>query len=445
MSLEDYFEALPELAPDEDESVNLRLLRQGFEAFNQATLKLQTYYRGLETKVDELNHELAQKNKELETNLQEKERVKNYLSNILESSAIGIIVTDLDGIITSVNQTGLTLLAESSEALSGQRLNDIFHAQILPWDPTLENLKVYEKVKEQELDFQRKNGSKIQLLFSISLMYSEFGDILGLIVNVQDITELKKLEAQAERKNRFTVMGEMAATIAHEIRNPLGSIELFASLLKKDLPADSSKQALLSHITSAIHSMNHIISNILEYTKPHLAFTKDIIEIHQFLYDVLDVSQYLAKPNHVQICEKFEAIETYVAGDKELLKQVFFNLMNNAVQAILESGSVTVSTRNIHANNEKLLRRFREFLGPAESLHLIEIRIQDTGLGMSPEVKKKIFDPFFTTKERGTGLGLAIVHNIVEAHNALIDVESEVDQGTQFTLLFPVLSENDVT
>lgn len=306
-------------------------------------------------------------------------------------------------------------------------------------------MKVYEKVKEQELDFQRKNGSKIQLLFSISLMYSEFGDILGLIVNVQDITELKKLEAQAERKNRFTVMGEMAATIAHEIRNPLGSIELFASLLKKDLPADSSKQALLSHITSAIHSMNHIISNILEYTKPHLAFTKDIIEIHQFLYDVLDVSQYLAKPNHVQICEKFEAIETYVAGDKELLKQVFFNLMNNAVQAILESGSVTVSTRNIHANNEKLLRRFREFLGPAESLHLIEIRIQDTGLGMSPEVKKKIFDPFFTTKERGTGLGLAIVHNIVEAHNALIDVESEVDQGTQFTLLFPVLSENDVT
>ena len=105
----------------------------------------------------------------------------------------------------------------------------------------------------------------------------------------------------------------------------------------------------------------------------------------------------------------------------------------------MEDGTVTLKMRNIHTKNEKILKRFADFLGNKESLHLIEIGIHDTGMGMSPEVKKKIFDPFFTTKERGTGLGLAIVHNIIEAHDAIIDVESEIDQGTQITLLFPVI------
>ena len=120
----------------------------------------------------------------------------------------------------------------------------------------------------------------------------------------------------------------------------------------------------------------------------------------------------------------------------------FRNLLANATQAVLEEGVVIIKSQNIQTNNEKILKRFKGFLGEKESLHLIEICIQDTGMGMLPDVKKKIFDPFFTTKERGTGLGLAIVHNIIEAHGAVIDVESEVDQGTQMTLLFPVMEEN---
>ena len=144
-----------------EESVNVRLLQQGFEAFKQATLKLQAYYHGLEEKVDELNHELAQKNKELEINLQERERVKNYLSNIFESSAIGFIVTDLDGMITSVNSISLQLIGEPLKELQGMRLNDVFKTQILPWNPSLADLKVYENAKETGVGFSRFDGKKV--------------------------------------------------------------------------------------------------------------------------------------------------------------------------------------------------------------------------------------------------------------------------------------------
>lgn len=443
MTTEEYQECHVPIDLRNEESVNVRLLQQGFDAFKQATMKLQAYYRGLEEKVDELNHELAQKNKELEMNLQERERVKNYLSNIFESSAIGFIVTDLDGMITSVNSVGLRLIGRTLKMLQGTRLNEVFQSEILPWHPTLQDLKVYEHAKEQELGFLHPNGTKQRLLLSISLMYSEFGDILGLIINVQNISELRKLEAEAERKNRLTVMGEMGATLAHEIRNPLGSIELFSSLLKKELDSESPQQQLIEHISSATQSMNHVISNILEYTKPHLIVAGETIEIHGVLNEILELMLHLTDANYIQIVTDLKATHTRIQGDSELLKQVFRNLITNAIQAVLEEGTVIITTDSFQTNHEKILKRFKSYPNTQESLHLLEICIRDTGMGMLPEVRKKIFDPFFTTKERGTGLGLAIVHNIIEAHGAVIDVESDVDQGTQVILLFPILAEDN--
>lgn len=443
MTTEELQQAPPNAESRNEESVNVRLLQQGFDAFKQATTKLQAYYRGLEEKVDELNHELAQKNRELETNLQERERVKNYLSNIFESSAIGFIVTDLDGMVTSVNSVGLQLTGSTLDMLQGTRLNEVFQREILPWSPTLADLRIYKNAKEQELEFTHPAGTKQCLLLSISLMYSEFGDILGLIVNVQNISALRKLEAEAERKNRLTVMGEMGATLAHEIRNPLGSIELFSSLLKKELDPESRPQQLLGHISSATQSMNHVISNILEYTKPHPLVTGEAMEIHGVLEEILGMTPRVRDENDVQILTDLQATHTFIQGDSELLKQVFRNLINNALQAVLEEGIVRVSTRNFHTDHEKILKRFGGGFASHKSLHLIEVCFRDTGIGMPPEVRKKIFDPFFTTKERGTGLGLAIVHNIIEAHGALIDVESDLGQGTQVTLLFPLLEREN--
>ncbi len=431
-----------------EEALNIRLLQQSFDAFKQAALKLQAYYHGLEEKADELNRELVRKNKELQMNLLEKERTQSFLSNIFASFAVGCIVTDSGGVVNYVNQMGLQLLGSPLEKLHGVGLNEVFQHPILPQTLTREELRIYDNAKKQELDFQQPNGIKKRLLLSISSMRSEAEEISGIIVNVQDISDMKKLEAEAERKNRLTGMGEMGATIAHKIRNPLGSIELFSALLKKDLDPEAPQQQMIEHIASATQSMNHVISNILEYTKPHPIAEEKTIDIHHLLRETLELSRHAIPDHHVRILTQLEATASQIKGDSELLKQVLFNLISNALQAILDKteykpGEIRIRTRNNRTNNEKILKRFNGVWGRdrnvrRENLHLIEICIQDSGIGMAPEVRRKIFSPFFTTKEHGIGLGLATVYNIVESHGAVLDVESEVDKGTQMTLLFPV-------
>ncbi len=165
-----------------EEALNLRLLQQSFDAFKQATLKLQAYYHGLEEKADELNRELVRKNKELQMNLLEKERTQSFLSNIFASFAVGCIVTDSGGVVNYVNQMGLQLLGSPLEKLHGVELNEVFQHPILPQTLTREELRIYDNAKEQELDFQQPNGLKKRLLLSISSMRSEAEEISGIIV-----------------------------------------------------------------------------------------------------------------------------------------------------------------------------------------------------------------------------------------------------------------------
>ncbi|MFZ8903877.1 MAG: two-component system sensor histidine kinase NtrB, partial [bacterium] len=318
----------------EEETLDAQLLVQGFEAFNQATQKLQDYYRGIEQKVDELNSELARKNRELEQNLLEKDRVKSHLNNIFESSALGIVVTDLQGEILSVNQKALRLLDKMAEEVRGLRLNEILGERVLPLRLTPEFMQSLQQGQEQEMTLRGGAGLSRQLRLHLSLMKSDQNEWLGLIVNIQDITDLRKLEEEAERKNRFTGMGQMAASIAHEIRNPLGSIELFTSLLRKEVQSESSQQ-LVHHISSAVQSMNHIISNLLEYTKPR-PVAREVIDLHKFLRENLSFFEQLVEYNDVEMRTDFLATNTKIRGEVELLKQVFHNILINAIQAMVE-------------------------------------------------------------------------------------------------------------
>ncbi|MEC7193130.1 MAG: histidine kinase dimerization/phospho-acceptor domain-containing protein, partial [SAR324 cluster bacterium] len=329
----------------EEETLDAQLLVQGFEAFNQATQKLQDYYRGIEQKVDELNSELARKNRELEQNLLEKDRVKSHLNNIFESSALGIVVTDLQGEILSVNQKALRLLNKMAEEVRGLRLNEILGERILPLRLTPEFMQNLQQGQEQEMTLRGGAGLSRQLRLHLSLMKSDQNEWLGLIINIQDITDLRKLEEEAERKNRFTGMGQMAASIAHEIRNPLGSIELFTSLLRKEVQSDSSQQ-LVHHISSAVQSMNHIISNLLEYTKPR-PVAREVIDLHKFLRENLSFFEQLVEYNSVEMRTDFLATNTKIRGEVELLKQVFHNILINAIQAMVEEGEIRLTTRNI--------------------------------------------------------------------------------------------------
>ncbi|MCH7478540.1 MAG: PAS domain S-box protein [SAR324 cluster bacterium] len=348
-------------------------------------------------------------------------------------------MTDLDGGITSVNRAGLAMLGREAEALVGMNVKKVMGAQLIPSPARPPDTESRLEVGEP-IPFTRSDGEVLQLQVSVNLMTDETQSPLGYILNVQDVTLLKKLEEHAERRNRFTAMGEMAANIAHEIRNPLGSIELFASFVKKGLAEQDDKMELVNHISSGIASMNHIISNLLEYTKPR-PVSLIRLNLHDLLGEVVEFTRFMADQNQVEIDLKLAAERPWVLGDGEHLKQVFHNLFLNAVQAMPEGGRLVLSTRKCSLTKAKLISRFGEGSSLSEPLDVIEVACRDSGPGIPPEIQRRIFDPFFSTKARGTGLGLAIVHNIIESHRGAIDVESRNGEGTTFILMFPLIPD----
>ena len=237
--------------------------------------------------------------------------------------------------------------------------------------------------------------------------------------------ELADKNKQMERTRRLAAMGEMAAKIAHEIRNPLGSIGLFASILERELAEDADRKALAEHISKGVKTLDNLLSNMLLFAntpEPRLSPVdiKDVIED-----SLVSLSARITKD--VDIRKDYRGPTTLMA-DRNLLVQLFINLLINAFDAIEEEGTIEIKTRSWENGSS-----------------FIEIELSDTGSGISREHIDRIFDPFFTTKERGTGLGLSIVGTIVKAHNGLIDVRSSPGEGTTFIIRLPREGRREVS
>jgi signal transduction histidine kinase len=296
-----------------------------------------------------------------------------------------------------------------------------------PVFPTLvERLKESQKgnlIQDEELN--NAKGRRIKVRVSASPVNDPAGARQGTVLIVQDITELKQLEEEAERNDRLRAMGEMAAGIAHEIRNPLASIELFASILKKDSNGDTEKMKLSDHIVSGVKNMDRIISSLLLFAKSPEP-SRQQCNINDLLRDIMKTNTDLQSPDNINIECDFCKEEPLAQGDKELLQQVFLNFIRNAVQAMPEGGNLKLRVEKNKSPDNHTYHR-----------HFITTTISDTGVGISSEDRESIFNPFFSTKDKGTGLGLAIAHNIVKAHQGTIDVESQKGKGTTFIVNLP--------
>ena len=257
---------------------------------------------------------------------------------------------------------------------------------------------------------------------------------IGTVLVVQDMTRLKSLEDEAQRNQRLRAMGEMAAGIAHEIRNPLGGIELFASLLKRDLKGDKEKQGLVEHIRAGVKNTDRIISTLLLFAKSPRP-SRQKCTIHRLLNEILESSPEIKVPGKIKIQQNFSQEDLNVNGDHELLQRVFLNLISNAIQAMPEGGVLGLHTSDKPFNNDD---GANEKIG--EHRKFTTITISDTGSGITVDDIDKIFNPFYTTKTKGTGLGLAISHNIIKAHQGTIDVESG-NGKTVFTVRLPAWDE----
>jgi len=399
-----------------EQKQNIELLMQAFSRFTEASTSLEAAYQELQHKADQLSIELEQANRQLQLNLAEKERVKNYLHNILESLANGVLVIDTDGQMKLCNRAACALLGISE----GPVATDISVKEIIGSHPIYrlidESLVNPRTQTEMEMEIARDGGRSLILSASSSPVIDSEEQIKGINIIIRDITKLRELEQQSKRAERLSAMGEMAVELAHEIRNPLGSIELFASLLNKQMKGEGPAGQWAQQIVVGVRSLNNIISNMLAFSRaaePQLA----PVNLLDLVDETISFIEPIIRQRRIKLKREFVDELIFINGDREMLKQVFLNLLFNGLQALPEEGalSVTVGIRQGFA----------------------QVSIEDTGVGIAPENLKRIFDPFFTTSRRGTGLGLSVAHRIIKQHAGEIEVKSEVGKGSTFTVIIP--------
>ena len=392
-----------------------------FILFKETTRKYREAYEQLEAQFESLNIKLEETNLELRKSLEEKDRVSNYLNNILESLSGGVLVVDPDGEITLFNQAAEQITGRPQEEVLGRPYAEIVGLDAGRENSVLHTLDTGVSLINREKELMRSDGHSIPLGFSTSLVRDEAGRLLGAVEVFNEMTEVKRLEAEVQRAHTLAALGEMAATVAHEIRNPLGGIATFANLLGRGLETDDPRRRLVNKITEGVGRLNRIVTSLLTYTRPlrlnaHRVNLADLVEEATAFFEIdlerthTDISIDRSYPADVLTCRI----------DPEQFQQVILNLLQNATQAMPDGGTLTVQVYQ-----------------QAEDSPCGILCIRDTGVGMDSEVQEKLFTPFFTTKEDGTGLGLVTCRKIIEAHGGHIRVESQPGEGTRFFITVP--------
>jgi signal transduction histidine kinase len=381
------------------------LLHEAFRSFDDAAVTLQQSYQTLTSRLEQLDMELADRNEALDQNLRANEELREHLTAIVESLSTGLLVMDTEGTITRCNQAGEQLLGLPRAQIIGRSLAGCLKEAQLDGD-------VYPLTTQQ--------GAAVSL--SQRALHTSEGCHAGSLVLIQDVTAVRELEDRLQRRNRLAAMGEMVWRIAHEIRKPLGSIELFASMLRRDLSGVPALRGYAEHISSSVYMMNRLLTNLLLYTKPDCSH-REWHETEVLMLDALALAAHAVAHTRIDIRLAVAPIAARIWCDAGQMKQVFLNLILNSVHAMPCSGTLTLSAS---------LTEEQAPGGPS-----VRLSVSDTGVGIPAAQRSKIFDPFFTTRDEGTGLGLAIVHAIVEGHRGRIDVESVEGRGTTFTIVLP--------
>jgi PAS domain S-box-containing protein len=402
-----------------------KLLMEAFKMFTQASSSLESAFCRLQEKAQRLTEELEAKNLELERSLREKQEAQNYLRTILERLPCGVFVLDDKGGLTLCNPMASEVLNQShcKSPGDGKRKRPFLSAEMRHYFTASASESGVNA--EVEIPFTSGNSRRIVATSGAPLTDAAGGRI-GTLHIIRDVTEVKALQEQNKHIERLSAMGEMAVELAHEIRNPLASIELFASLLVKELSGDPGRWA--ENIRIGIRSLNTIVSNMLHFANP-LSPVFAEASVHEMIREIVKFCDPLMSQRQVHLEMNLKAEKYVISADRELFKQMMLNLIFNAMKAMPSQGSLFIGTRNVESED-----------GHCGGL---ELRIQDTGIGIPLEHLSRIFDPFFTTNKNGTGLGLSIVHQIVEKHSGSISVSSEVNRGTAFTIVFRLMPEKE--
>ena len=353
--------------------------------------------------------------KQKESDLAEIKRISDHIVQSIDS---GLLTIDNQMSIISLNKAGEQLLGYSHNSIMKQPLGEL-----LPELPELNEQKA--PFHRHELKYHHPNGRRLTLGYSITDLENETGEQLGKIVVFQDLTELKKIEQQLKIADRLAVLGRLSASMAHEIRNPMAAIRGSVEMLHSELTLeDPTHVKLMKIILRESDRLNRLISDFLSFAHQD-SREQETINLPAMLRDIacLFSNQFPL----ISFAETFESEKQLVTGNPDQIKQVFWNLYKNAIEAVGEHGSIKLSS--IVKQN------------PSDTEHsnepFIEITIEDDGSGIPDEVAGNIFEPFFTTKTEGTGLGLFIVFQLLKLNGGNITIHNR-EPGARTVVTLPL-------
>lgn len=415
--------AVKEASAEPSQEKKIESLNRAFDLFTKESERLEKSYVDLKEQFKTLNIELEDTVKQLNQKLVELDAITYYLNGILSNISQGILFINLNGGVTTYNEAAQVILQIYSEKVLFHSFWDNFRDDAFGFSMR-EALALQHPMGTVYTTYVHPDGSSHELEVDTSFVLrhgreqgSPIDAMQGIIVLIRDITEIRRLQMIANRSDRLKELGEMAAMVAHEIRNPLGGIKGFASLLQRDLKDQPKLEQMARYIIDGTDSLNRLVTTVLNYARP--------VQLHIEVYDLIslvhDLQQLVQADSSFDPRVKFEIKSRHkdmpVPIDAHLLKSALLNLVVNSYQAMPEGGQITISINSLEG-------------------HAV-IKVADTGIGIQPENIEKLYTPFFTTRANGNGFGLAEVLKIVQAHGGTIEVKSEVNKGTEFTIKIP--------
>ena len=419
--------AVKAISQSKNEPEKLNALNHAFELFCIKTTHLEKAYATLMKQFKEVNLKLEGSVKELNKKVLQLDTVTRYLNGILTNISQGIIFVDLSGTITTFNEMAEHILdVKSYDVL----LNNFF----LHFDDQIFGFSLKEALKTKTapssifVKVKTSAGFSKELEINTKMILNPYHDttcdldtlecIEGIIILMHDLTEIRYLQTLANRNNRMKELGEMAAMLAHEIRNPLGGIKGFASLLQRDLQDKPQLCQMASYIVQGTENLNNLVTQVLNYSRP-FNLRLEPVNIFDLIHDLeVHLKADIKKNDKIQLIISSKKEKLLIPADAQLLKSAILNLIVNAIQAMPNGGVIEIEIEKI---KDKAI-----------------IKIKDNGQGIAEENLEKIFSPFFTTKPDGNGLGLPEVHKVVQAHAGKLEVASIINKGTTFTIELPL-------
>ncbi len=361
-----------------------------------------------------LSEQLRLTSEELLENRDSLETLKALHHNIVSSIRSGLITIDLDRQITFFNQSASDISGFTEAECIGKDLNELF--------PALRHILMNEdkhSLLTLEVTAQMIRGKSSLLQWSISPLIDSGGNRTGQVLFVQDVTRMKQMEEQVARSRQLAVIGELAARIAHEIRNPLASISGCIQMLDASSSDVETNSRLRGIILREVDHLNVWINDFLEFSSPPKT-EKRSVDLVSMLEQTAEAFRHDKRMSQSTISVEARG-KWYIHADPIRLRQVFWNLLTNSSQAMPFGGNILVGVESTRRDGQDFIRT----------------SVRDEGEGIPEDVQTKIFEPFFTTKEDGTGLGLATSYRIIEEHCGTLELESQVGKGSTFSVYLP--------